>query len=162
MNDHEPETHANTSNNVTSDGETPAAVTAPTPTGSNPTANSVPSVSAISPSKVSASSNPPANVTQNQTPSSDLNATHLYQTHNLNLGPNVKHFFVLIPNEAHHGPGDDDGDDDDSRLIDQSFVPSSATIPQGTSVIWLNGDVGHEHTVSLRMMPKTLKILLGT
>jgi plastocyanin len=68
----------------------------------------------------------------------------MYQTHNLNLGPNIKHFVILIPHEGHHGASDDD-----SRLIDQPFVPSSATISKGTNVIWFNGDVGHEHSLIL-------------
>jgi plastocyanin len=51
----------------------------------------------------------------------------------------------LIRNEGHHKPGEGD----DSRLIDQSFVPSSATISKGTNVTWSNGDVGHEHSITL-------------
>jgi plastocyanin len=56
---------------------------------------------------------------------------------------NVKNLVVLIPNEGHHGPGEDD----EARFIDQSFVPETAVISEGTSVIWFNGDVGHEHDI---------------
>jgi plastocyanin len=59
------------------------------------------------------------------------------------LPSNVKNLVVLIPNEGHHGPGEDD----EARFIDQSFVPETAVISEGTSVIWFNGDVGHEHDI---------------
>jgi plastocyanin len=50
---------------------------------------------------------------------------------------------ILIPNEGHHGPGEDD----EARFIAQSFVPETAAINKGTNVIWFNGDVGHEHDI---------------
>lgn len=59
------------------------------------------------------------------------------------LPSNVKNLVVLIPNEGHHGPGEDD----EARFIDQSFVPETAVISKGTNVIWYNGDVGHEHDI---------------
>ena len=34
-------------------------------------------------------------------------------------------------------------------MINQPFVPSTATISNGTNVIWLNADVGHEHSIVL-------------
>ena len=51
--------------------------------------------------------------------------------------------FILIPNEAHHGPGEED----ESRYLNQPFVPKSVTITPGTNVVWFNGDVGHEHNI---------------
>jgi plastocyanin len=50
---------------------------------------------------------------------------------------------ILIPNEGHHGPGEDD----EARFIAQSFVPETAAISKGTNVMWFNGDVGHEHDI---------------
>ena len=75
----------------------------------------------------------------------DLNATRVLQNHSMSLGPNVKNFFILIPNEAHHGPDEEE----ENRLIDQPFIPSAATISKGTAVTWLNSDVDHEHVLSL-------------
>ena len=59
------------------------------------------------------------------------------------LPSDVKNLVILIPNEGHHGPGEDD----EARFIDQSFVPETAVISEGTNVIWFNGDVGHEHDI---------------
>lgn len=53
--------------------------------------------------------------------------------------------FILIPNEAHHGPGEAD----EARYLDQSFVPESVTLSPGTNVVWFNGDVGHEHNIAV-------------
>jgi plastocyanin len=51
----------------------------------------------------------------------------------------------LIPNEAHHGPGEED----EARYLNQPFVPESVTISPGTNVVWFNGDVGHEHNITI-------------
>jgi hypothetical protein len=52
------------------------------------------------------------------------------------LGNNVKHLAILIPNEGHHGPGEED----ESRFIAQPFVPQNVVISPGTEVVWFNGD----------------------
>ena len=71
----------------------------------------------------------------------DLNATSLFDDHRLIFGNNVKNLVILIPNEGHHGPGEQD----EARFVEQSFVPENAVINLGTNVIWFNDDVGHEH-----------------
>jgi plastocyanin len=53
--------------------------------------------------------------------------------------------FILIPNEAHHGPGEED----EARYLNQPFVPESVTISPGTNVVCFNGDVGHEHNLAI-------------
>jgi plastocyanin len=73
----------------------------------------------------------------------NLNATSVYDSGRMILGDNVKHFVILIPNEGHHGPGEED----ESRFIAQPFVPQNALIGPGTQVAWFNGDVGHEHNI---------------
>jgi plastocyanin len=73
----------------------------------------------------------------------NLNATSVYDSGRMILGDNVKHFVILIPNEGHHGPGEED----ESRFIAQPFVPQNAVIGPGTQVTWFNGDVGHEHNI---------------
>ncbi len=64
-------------------------------------------------------------------------ATSIYDTHEFNAGDAVQNLFILIPNEAHHGPGEED----ESRYLNQPFVPESVTITPGTNVVWFNGDV---------------------
>jgi plastocyanin len=70
-------------------------------------------------------------------------ATDIYNMEELVLGSDVKDLVILIPNEGHHGPGEDN----EARFIAQSFVPETAVINKGTNVIWFNGDVGHEHDI---------------
>ena len=70
-------------------------------------------------------------------------ADRIIQSKSLTLPPNVKHLVILIPNEGHHGPGEED----ESRFIAQPFVPQNAIVSPGTEVIWYNGDVGHEHNI---------------
>lgn len=71
----------------------------------------------------------------------DLNATSLFDAHSLILINNVKNLVILIPNQGHHGPGEQD----EARFIEQSFVPENTVISRGTNVIWFNDVVGHEH-----------------
>jgi plastocyanin len=53
--------------------------------------------------------------------------------------------FILIPNEAHHGPGEED----EAGYLNQPFVPESVVVGPGTNVVWFNGDVGHEHNIAV-------------
>jgi plastocyanin len=72
-------------------------------------------------------------------------ASSIYDAHEFSAGDGVRNLFILIPNEAHHGPGEAD----EARYLDQSFVPESVTINPGTNVVWFNGDVGHEHNLAI-------------
>jgi plastocyanin len=72
-------------------------------------------------------------------------ATGIYETHEFNVGDGTRNLFILIPNEGHHGPGEED----ESRYLNQPFVPESVTVSPGTNVIWFNGDVGHEHNIAI-------------
>ena len=73
----------------------------------------------------------------------NMNATSVYDSGHMILGDNVKHLVILIPNEGHHGPSEED----ESRFIAQPFVPQNIVIGPGTQVTWFNGDVGHEHNI---------------
>jgi plastocyanin len=75
-----------------------------------------------------------------------LNATSLYDSGQMTLPGNVKHLVIVIPNEGHHGPGEED----ESRFIAQPFIPQNAIVGPSTQVAWFNGDVGHEHNIVLR------------
>ncbi len=83
--------------------------------------------------------------TQTQTPST-LNATSVYDSGQMVLGNNVKHLVIVIPNEGHHGPGEED----EARFIAQPFLPQNVMVGPGTQVAWFNGDVGHEHNIVVR------------
>jgi plastocyanin len=72
-------------------------------------------------------------------------ASSIYETHEFNAGDSTRNLFILIPNEGHHGPGEED----ESRYLNQPFVPESVTVSPGTNVVWFNGDVGHEHNIAI-------------
>jgi plastocyanin len=75
-----------------------------------------------------------------------LNATSVYDSGQMVLGNNVKHLVIVIPNEGHHGPGEED----EARFFAQPFLPQNAIVGPGTQVVWFNGDVGHEHNIVVR------------
>ncbi|CAN5376011.1 hypothetical protein BH18THE2_BH18THE2_24970 [soil metagenome] len=77
---------------------------------------------------------------------SNINATSLFDTGQMVLPNNVKHLVIVIPNEGHHGPGEDN----EARFIAQPFVPQKIVVTPGTEVVWFNGDVGHEHNIVVR------------
>ncbi len=76
----------------------------------------------------------------------NINAANLFNTQTMTLGNNVKNLVILIPNEGHHGPGEED----EARFLEQSFVPANSVVNTGTTVAWFNGDVGHEQTVNVK------------
>jgi plastocyanin len=76
----------------------------------------------------------------------NINATSVFDTGQMILPGNVKHLFIVIPNEGHHGPGEDN----EARFIAQPFVPQNVVVTPGTKVVWYNGDVGHEHNIVVR------------
>src|ERR671914_554275 len=76
----------------------------------------------------------------------NLNASSIYDSGQMVLGNNVKHLVIVIPNEGHHGPGEED----EARFIAQPFLPQNAIVGPGTQVAWFNGDVGHEHNIVVR------------
>ena len=85
---------------------------------------------------------PTADIASAQT-QPNLNATSVYDSGQMVLGNNVKHLVIVIPNEGHHGPGEED----EARFIAQPFLPQNAIVGSGTQVVWFNGDVGHEHNI---------------
>ena len=71
-------------------------------------------------------------------------ATDVFNTHEMTLGSNIKNLVVLIPNEGHHGP-----QEDEDRFLAQPFIPQNAVVNEGTNIIWFNGDVGHDHNLAI-------------
>jgi hypothetical protein len=75
-----------------------------------------------------------------------LNDTSVYDSGQIILGNNVKHLVIVIRNERHHGPGEED----EARFIAQPFLPQNAIVALGTQVACFNGDVGHEHNIVVK------------
>ena len=70
----------------------------------------------------------------------DINATNLYKTHNMLLGNNVKNLVILVPNEAHEPYSLKE-----QQLINQAFIPQNVRMNVGTTIVFFNADVGHDH-----------------
>jgi plastocyanin len=75
-------------------------------------------------------------------------AESLFQYKSLTLPQNIKHFIILIPNEAHESqnPGDPTAE---QRLINQPYIPQNARVSPGTMITWFNGDVDHDRQITL-------------
>ena len=80
--------------------------------------------------------------------SSDIDASNLYETKSMTLGNNIKNLVILLPNEAHESQNLGD-QSSDQRHINQPYIPQSVTVPKGTTLIWFNGDVDHNHKITL-------------
>lgn len=80
--------------------------------------------------------------------SSGIDATSVYETKSMDLGNNVKNLVILIPNEGHESQNIGD-QSSDQRLVNQPYIPQSVTVPVGTAIMWFNGDVDHDHKITL-------------
>ncbi len=76
----------------------------------------------------------------------NINAESIFDTKTMTLGNNIQNFVILIPNEGHHG----EGEENEARFLDQHFVPENAAVNVGTTLLWFNGDVGHERTIDVK------------
>jgi plastocyanin len=76
----------------------------------------------------------------------NINAESIFNTKTMTLGNNIQTLVILIPNEGHHS----EGEDNEARFLDQHFVPENAVINTGTTVLWFNGDVGHERIIDVK------------
>ena len=66
----------------------------------------------------------------------------------MTLPQNIKHVIILIPNEGHESQNLGDVSSD-QRLINQPYIPQKAIVSPGTMVTWFNGDVDHDHKITL-------------
>jgi plastocyanin len=73
-------------------------------------------------------------------------AADLYKNKSLVLSPNIRHLVILIPNEAHESLNQPK---DQYPLVNQAYLPQNIIVNPGIMVIWFNGDVDHDHKVSL-------------
>ena len=73
------------------------------------------------------------------------NAQSVYQNRMMTFGNNVKNIILLLPNEGHESPALPK----EQRIINQPYVPENIVVSPSTNIVWLNGDVGHTHTITL-------------
>lgn len=76
----------------------------------------------------------------------DINATTIFDTHSMVLGNNMKTLVIFIPNEAHESTNQPKNQ---LPLANQPYLPQNAIVNIGTTVIWFNGDVDHDHKFTL-------------
>jgi hypothetical protein len=77
-----------------------------------------------------------------------IDASNVYETKSMDLGNNIKHLVILIPNEGHESQNIGD-QSSNQRLINQPYIPQSVTVPKETTIVWFNGNVDHDHKVTL-------------
>ena len=77
-----------------------------------------------------------------------IDASSVYETESMDLGTNIKNLVILIPNEGHESQNIGD-QSSNQRLINQPYIPQSVTVPKGTTIVWFNGDVDHDHKITL-------------
>jgi plastocyanin len=75
----------------------------------------------------------------------NVDASNIYETQKMVLGNNIKNLVILLPDEAHESPALPE----EQRFINQPYVPQNAVINTGTTVIWFNADVDHDHKIML-------------
>ena len=80
--------------------------------------------------------------------SPNMDASSVYETKSMDLGNNVKNLVILIPNEGHESQNIGD-QSTDQRLVNQPYIPQNVTVPVGTAIMWFNGDVDHDHKITL-------------
>lgn len=73
-------------------------------------------------------------------------ASNVFDTHSMVLGDNIKNLVILIPNEAHESTNQPK---DQLPLANQPYLPQNAVINRGTTVTWFNGDVDHDHKITM-------------
>jgi plastocyanin len=76
----------------------------------------------------------------------NINASTMFETHSMILGDNIKNLVILIPNEAHESTNQPKNQ---YPFINQPYLPQNAVVNVGTAVTWFNGDVDHDHKITL-------------
>lgn len=89
-------------------------------------------------------SNTTSDSTSNVTSNAGI-ASEIFQNKILTFGDNVKNIILLLPNEGHESPALPK----EQRIINQPYMPENIVVSPNTQIVWLNGDVGHMHTITL-------------
>jgi hypothetical protein len=87
-----------------------------------------------------------SNLSSSGADSYNAKAQKIYSDKKMTFSSRVKYLVILIPNEGHESTNQPKNQ---LPLINQPYVPQNAIIENGTSIIWLNADVGHRHKISL-------------
>ena len=87
-----------------------------------------------------------SNLSSSRADSYDGEAQNIFSDKKMTFSSRVKYLVILIPNEGHESTNQPKNQ---LPLINQPYVPQNAIIEKGTSIIWLNADVGHRHKISL-------------
>jgi plastocyanin len=82
--------------------------------------------------------------TQGEQP--NIDASTMFETHSMVLGNNIKNLVIFIPDEAHESTSQPKNQ---LPLANQPYLPQNAVVNVGTTVTWFNGDVDHDHKVTL-------------
>ena len=90
-----------------------------------------------------------------------IDASSVYETESMDLGNNIKNLVILIPNEGHESQNIGD-QSSNQRHINQPYIPQSVTVPKGTTIVWFNGDVDHDHKITLTGQGATRTIWYST
>jgi plastocyanin len=76
-----------------------------------------------------------------------VDAKTIFEQKSAVLGNDIRHFVVLIPNEAHESLNQPKNQ---YPLANQAYIPQDITVNRGTSVTWLSGDVDHVHIIKFQ------------
>jgi plastocyanin len=76
----------------------------------------------------------------------NVNASYIFDNHRMVIGNNIKNLVVVLPNEAHESTNQAR---DQYPLANQPYLPQNAVINAGTAVTWFNGDVDHDHRITI-------------
>jgi hypothetical protein len=86
-----------------------------------------------------------SNSSSQQSSAISTDAATIINNKTLALGGEVKNVIILIPNEGHESPELQE----EQRLINQPYVPENLVVEPGINIVWFNGDVDHEHKISM-------------
>ena len=103
--------------------------------------------------------NVPSVVAQEQKQEQKSMAAILYENKSLTFPSSIKHIIILIPNEAHESTNQSENQ---WPLVNQPYLPQRAIVNPGTMVVWFNGDVDHDHKISLINSGNSKKVLFDS
>jgi plastocyanin len=86
-----------------------------------------------------------SNSSSQQSSEVGMDASTIFNNKTLAVGGDVKNIIILIPNEGHESPELPE----EQRLINQPYVPENLIVEPGTNIVWFNGDVDHEHKITM-------------
>jgi hypothetical protein len=86
-----------------------------------------------------------SNSSSQQSSEVGMDAATIINNKTLALGGDIKNVIILIPNEGHESPKLPE----EQRLINQPYVPENLVVEPGINIVWFNGDVDHEHKITM-------------